>query len=53
MSSIRGRSQRAFEDHLRILDAIRAGDGDRAAAEMAAHIDSVLQQGAAAGAGAV
>ncbi len=53
MSSIRGRSQRAFEDHLRILNAIRAGDGDRAAAEMAAHIDSVLQQGTAVGEGDV
>jgi DNA-binding GntR family transcriptional regulator len=43
MSSIRGRSERAYGDHLRILAAIRAGDGERAAAEMAAHVESVLR----------
>ena len=42
MSSIRGRSERAYRDHCRILDAIRSGDDEKAAAEMAAHIDSVL-----------
>jgi DNA-binding GntR family transcriptional regulator len=42
MSSIRGRSERAYRDHCRILDAIRSGDSERAAQEMAAHIDSVL-----------
>jgi len=41
-SSIRGRSERAYNDHLRILGAIRVGKGDRAAAEMAAHVESVL-----------
>lgn len=42
MSSIHGRSERAYRDHLRILDAIRAGDPDRAASEMVAHIETVL-----------
>ena len=42
MSSIRGRSQRAFDDHLRILAAIRSGDAERAGQEMAAHVESVL-----------
>lgn len=44
MSSINGRSRRAYEDHLRILDAIRAGDGGRAQAEMIGHIETVLNQ---------
>lgn len=44
MSSIHGRSQRAYRDHLRVLDAIRAGDGDRAQAEMIGHIETVLNQ---------
>ena len=43
MSSIRGRSERAYGDHLRILAAIRAGDGERAAAEMESHVESVLR----------
>lgn len=42
LSSTPGRSRRAHGDHLRILDAIRSGDGERAAREMAAHVDSVL-----------
>ncbi|MGE0500539.1 MAG: GntR family transcriptional regulator [Rhizobiaceae bacterium] len=42
MSSIRGRSERAWRDHCRILDAIRAGDARMASEEMARHIDSVL-----------
>lgn len=42
MSSIHGRSERAWREHLKILDAIRSGDGDRAAAEMMRHVESVL-----------
>ncbi|HTV67338.1 MAG TPA: GntR family transcriptional regulator [Rhizobiaceae bacterium] len=42
MSSIRGRSERAWRDHLKILDAIRAGDAETAADEMAKHVNSVL-----------
>ncbi len=42
MSSIRGRSGRAWRDHCRILDAIRSGDAEKAAVEMVSHIDSVL-----------
>lgn len=42
MSSIKGRSERAYRDHLRVLDAIRAGDPDRAQAEMIGHIETVL-----------
>lgn len=44
MSSIRGRSARAFEDHLAVLSAIREGNGDRAAALMTHHIESVLDE---------
>lgn len=43
MSSIHGRSQQAYRDHLRVLDAIRSGDGDRAQAEMIGHIETVLK----------
>ena len=42
MSSIHGRSQRAFDDHMRILAAIRSQDADRAEAEMVGHIETVL-----------
>lgn len=35
-------SGQAFRDHLHILDAIRAGDGEREAREMIAHLGSVL-----------
>ena len=42
MASIRGRSERAWREHLRILDAIRSGDGERASQEMVRHIESVL-----------
>ncbi|RST84361.1 GntR family transcriptional regulator [Aquibium carbonis] len=44
MSSIRGRSARAFGDHLAVLAAIRAGDGDAAAGLMTGHIESVLDE---------
>ena len=43
MSSIPGRSQRAYEDHLRILDHLRRGDADGAAAEMRDHVNSALE----------
>lgn len=42
LSSTSGRSQQAYGDHLRILDAVRSSDGDRAAREMATHVASVL-----------
>ncbi|MEQ9572161.1 MAG: GntR family transcriptional regulator [Nitratireductor sp.] len=42
MSSIHGRSQRAFDDHMRILAAIRSQDADRAEAEMVGHNETVL-----------
>lgn len=44
MSSIRGRSARAFGDHLAVLAAIREGDGARASGLMAGHIESVLDE---------
>jgi len=43
MSSIPGRSQRAYEDHLGILGHIRRGDADAAAAEMRDHVNSALE----------
>jgi DNA-binding GntR family transcriptional regulator len=43
LSSTPGRSRQAYSDHLRILDAIRSGDGERAACEMARHVASVLE----------
>ncbi|MBO6755620.1 MAG: GntR family transcriptional regulator [Roseibium sp.] len=42
MSSIPGRSMAAYRDHLRILDLIRAGDGEGAAREMDRHVRTVL-----------
>jgi DNA-binding GntR family transcriptional regulator len=42
MSSIRGRSHRAWREHLDILDAIRGGDGEAAAKAMQRHVESVL-----------
>lgn len=47
MSSIRGRSAIAYEEHLRLLDAIRRGDGLRAEQEMSDHVASVLHLSAA------
>ncbi len=44
MASFRGRSERAWREHMKILDAIRSGDGARAADEMARHVESVLNQ---------
>ena len=49
MSSIRGRSERAYRDHLAILGAIRSGDAETAAARMAAHVESVLSASLAEG----
>ncbi len=43
MSSISGRSLRAFEDHVRLLDCIRNGDASGAAAVMRDHINSALE----------
>lgn len=42
---LQGASRRrlSLEAHLRILDALRAGDGERAESEMSAHLDSVLR----------
>jgi DNA-binding GntR family transcriptional regulator len=45
MSSIRGRSAKAYRDHLAILDAIRSGDAERAGQEMDSHVQSVLNTG--------
>ena len=47
LSSIRGRIQGAYSEHLRILDAIRSGDAEVAAFAMSDHIASVLNQPAA------
>lgn len=53
MSSIRGRLERARREHLTVLDAIRSGDGARAADEMGRHVESVLHAVAGDGAGNV
>lgn len=45
MSSIRGRSAAAFEQHLAVLSAIEAGDPEAAETHMRAHIHSVFVQG--------
>lgn len=42
MSGIPMRSQRAYQDHCRILAAILAGDSEAAASAMRAHVRSVL-----------
>ncbi|WP_306120383.1 MULTISPECIES: GntR family transcriptional regulator [unclassified Roseitalea] len=49
MSSIEGRSLAAYRQHLGIVAAIEAGQGETAAARMAAHIDSVLETAGASG----
>ncbi|MCR9138960.1 MAG: GntR family transcriptional regulator [Alphaproteobacteria bacterium] len=43
MSSITGRSQRAYEDHLNVLKCIREGDASGAAAQMRDHVNSALE----------
>ncbi len=43
MSSIVGRSQRAYDDHVKILECIRRGDPSGAAAEMRDHVNSALE----------
>lgn len=43
LSSTPGRSRQSHGDHLRIIEAICAGDGDRAAREIAMHVASVLE----------
>jgi|TARA_B110000971_G_C20039404_1_gene516685 DNA-binding GntR family transcriptional regulator len=45
MSSIQHRSQRAFEEHLRIVDEIQSGCPSGAVREMRVHVKSVLQLG--------
>lgn len=43
MSSIPGRSRRAFDEHMRLLKAIRARDPEEARKIMREHIESVLE----------
>lgn len=50
MSSIIGRSQRAYEDHLEVLERIRQGDASGAAAKMRDHVNSALESGETDGA---
>jgi len=45
MAGIRQRSQRAFEEHLRIIDEIRSGSPSGAACAMRDHVNSVLELG--------
>lgn len=42
MSTIAGRSQRAYQDHVNLLECIRNGDADGAAAAMRDHVNSAL-----------
>lgn len=43
MSSIPGRSRRAFEEHMRVMKTIRQGDSEAARRLMREHIESVLE----------
>ena len=43
MSGIPMRSQRAYDEHLKVIEKICAGDGDGAAEAMRDHINSVLE----------
>ena len=43
MSTIVGRSQRAYDDHIKLLECIRRGDASGAAAEMRDHVNSALE----------
>ncbi len=45
MSSIKGRSMQAYRDHVALLERIRAGDPEGAAAVIRAHVDSVFETG--------
>ena len=49
MSSIRGRSMLAFDQHLGVVGAIEAGDADAAERQMRRHIHSVLETDATTG----
>lgn len=44
MSGIPKRSQRAFEEHMRILEQIQSGNASGAASAMRDHVNSVLEQ---------
>ncbi|MDA4847481.1 GntR family transcriptional regulator [Hoeflea poritis] len=43
MSSITGRSMRAYEDHVKLIEAISRGDASAAAAVMRDHVNSALE----------
>jgi len=43
MAGIAGRSQRAYEEHIEIINEIRSGDADGAARAMHDHVNSVLE----------
>ncbi len=43
MSTIVGRSQQAYDDHIKLLECIKRGDASGAAAEMRNHVNSALE----------
>ena len=45
MSSIKGRSMQAYQDHIALLEHIRAHEADAAARVIRAHVDSVFETG--------